>query len=416
MTASVAGNYAKTKIKSVFTDAEGSANLASLTHKLNGELIAETLGELKGAVMKMGQMASVAKDILPKELADALTQLQKEAPPMSYDVIAEQIEREFSAPPETLFSSFDREPFASASIGQVHRATTDDGREVAVKVQYPGVDGAIDSDLAHLKFALSASGIIRVKRQALNELFAELKKGLHEELDYCNEADNVRFFFEYYKDHPIVVIPGVVAERSSQRVLTLTYEPGDQLHELNRLGYSRELRDQLGTSLFTIMADQLFSLQRLHADPNPANFAFRKDGKIVFYDFGCTKQLLPEIVAAYRDTVRSALHEDYAGVEDGLVRCGARNLDGPQVQFSYYKMWRDIFMEPFKPGSWYDFGEAEIHNEVLKHVPAFLAKHVTSFMPPSELIYADRVVVGHYGILRKLRARGHYRDLLDVHL
>ncbi len=416
MTASVAGNYAKNKLSSVFTDAATNINKTSVTNQLNGELIAQTLGELKGAVMKMGQMASVAKDILPAELANALTALQQEAPPVSYEVIAEQIERELGASPEQLFSDFEREPFASASIGQVHRATTDDGQSVAVKVQYPGVDAAVDSDLAHLKFALSASGLIKVKRQALNAMFIELKKRLHEELDYCNEADNLRFFSKYYQNHPTVVIPVLIPERSSQRILTMRYEAGDPLESLEELGYSQALRNQIGVSLVEIMADQIFSLHRLHADPNPANFGFRQDGKIVFYDFGCTKTLPSKIVQAYRDTLRSALEEDYLGVEDGLIRCGARNLEGPEVPVSYYKMWRDIFMAPFYPDSYYDFGQANIHNEVLKHIPLFLAKYVSSFSPPPELIFVDRVVVGHYAILRKLEAQAHYRSLLDAAL
>jgi predicted unusual protein kinase regulating ubiquinone biosynthesis (AarF/ABC1/UbiB family) len=117
---------------------------------ISGERIAETLGELKGAAMKIGQMASIGSDILPKELSDALTKLQKEAPPMPYEVIAEQIERELGSPPELLFNAFDETPFASASIGQVHRATTDDGRDVVVKVQYPGVRSSIDSDIANV--------------------------------------------------------------------------------------------------------------------------------------------------------------------------------------------------------------------------------------------------------------------------
>ncbi|MFO0636951.1 MAG: AarF/UbiB family protein [Nannocystaceae bacterium] len=145
MTAQVAGGYAKSRIKAVFQSPEAAARDRAETARSSGELIAKTLGELKGAVMKVGQMASIAKDILPRELAEALATLQREAPPMPYEVIEEQIERELGSSPATLFRRFDKTPFAAASIGQVHRATTDDGREVVVKVQYPGVDEAVDS-------------------------------------------------------------------------------------------------------------------------------------------------------------------------------------------------------------------------------------------------------------------------------
>ena len=132
MTAQVAGSYATTRIKSIFQSEESAESDLKAAHERNGGRIARTLGELKGAVMKVGQMASIAGDILPKELAEALRGLQRQAPPVDYEVIAGQIERELGAPPESLFKRFDRAPFASASIGQVHRATTDDGREVVV--------------------------------------------------------------------------------------------------------------------------------------------------------------------------------------------------------------------------------------------------------------------------------------------
>lgn len=410
MTARVAGGYAKSRIKSVFQSEEAAERDRSETHARAGELIATTLGELKGAVMKVGQMASIARDILPREIAEALGSLQREAPPMPYEVIAEQIEREFGAAPETLFRRFDRTPFAAASIGQVHRATTDDGREVVVKVQYPGVDEAVDSDLSHLRFALRASGLVKFKKQALDALFDELRTRLHEELDYCNEADNVRFFHDYYKDNPKVVVPEVIGERSSQHVLTLSYEPGDHVDDTGE--YPEALRCELGETLFRTVCDQVFNLQVIHADPNPANFAFRSDGRLVFYDFGCVKRLRPEIVDAYRDTIRAGLGEDYDGVEAGLRRLGARNLDGPEVPAAYYKMWRDIFAKPFVGDIEFDYGKATLHHDALQHIPGFLAKYLGAFQPPAELVFLDRVVVGHYGTMRRLQARAKFGVLL----
>ena len=253
MTASVAGNFAKNKIKTAFMNEEAAAHAREDYNREAGNRIAKTLGELKGAVMKVGQMASIASDILPKELAEALGTLQKEAPPMAYEVIAEQIESEFGQPPEALFETFDREPFAAASIGQVHRARTDDGREVVVKVQYPGVDEAVDSDLNHLKVALRASGLLKVSKESLDATMVELRARLHEELDYCLEADNVRAFAAFHKDHDDILVPDVVGERSSQRVLTLIYEPGDHVDQLDAKGYTQKERDALGVSLWTMM-------------------------------------------------------------------------------------------------------------------------------------------------------------------
>lgn len=415
MTASVAGNYAASTVRGMFSSEEERERLKAERDRSSGGRIAKTLGELKGAVMKVGQMASIAADILPKELAESLGQLQKQAPPMSYSVIAEQIEKELGAAPEALFASFDRKPFASASIGQVHRARTDDGREVVCKVQYPGVDGAVDSDLRHLKVALRASGIVNIGRKALNETFEELRTRLNEELDYTIEAQNVRFFQGFHARHPFVTIPNVVGERSSGRVLTLEYEPGLSASEVKEAEWSQEVRDELGQNLFHVMASQLFEFGAIHGDPNPGNFAFREDGTVVIYDFGCVKRLPREIIRAYRDTIVAGKAEDYDALEQGLIDLGVRRTSGPPVEAAYYKQWRDIFTEPFFAQAVYDYGDADIHDRVMKMVPGAM-KRISSFQPAKELIFVDRMVVGHYGNMRTLRSRIPVLGILEPYL
>jgi len=413
MTASVAGNLAKTRVKSLFQSDEDAALSREEANRESGNRIAQTLGELKGAVMKVGQMASIAHDILPKELSEALGKLQREAPPMAYELIAAQIERELGSPPERLFARFDEQPFAAASIGQVHRATTDDGRDVVVKVQYPGVEDAVDSDLSQLKLALRASGIVDIGREALNASFKEVRERLHEELDYCNEADNVRLFREFHLGpakggerprHPFMVLPEVVGERSSKRVLTLTYEPGDQLTELAAKGYTQAQRDALGRNLFRMMCSQVFELGIVHADPNPGNFAFRPDGTVVLYDFGCTKRLSAEIITAYKDLIEQGIAQDWDAVDDALLRLGVRRPSGPRPDDSFYKGWRDTFADPFLDVAIFDYGRSTVHDDVVKLIPGSI-KRFASFQPATELIFLDRTVVGHYGNMRILESR-----------
>jgi len=415
MTASVATRYAGSRIKGVFQSKEKRRERRAETNRDIGRRIAQTLGELKGAAMKIGQMASIGADVLPKEIADALTVLQKDSPPVDFDVISGMIEQEFGVIPERLFDRFEREPFASASIGQVHRARTDDGREVVVKVQYPGVDTSVDSDLSHLKLALRASGLLKIDKHAMSEVFEEIRDRLHEELDYCNEADNVRLFREHHADHDFIIIPEVVGERSSKRVLTLTYEPGETIHELDSAGYSQQARNAIGENLFRIVLSQLFDLQAIHADPNPANFAFRPDGTVVLYDFGCVKQLKPEIVDAYGGTIRAGIVEDYDAVEQGLRALGVRNPEGPDVEFDYYKMWRDIILQPYIKNRPFDYSEAKIHEAIVRKVPTVM-KRMESFRPPVEVIFIDRVVGGHYGNLRKIGAVGNFIDMVTAQL
>jgi predicted unusual protein kinase regulating ubiquinone biosynthesis (AarF/ABC1/UbiB family) len=416
MTASVFGRYAKTKVKSMFLSDEEAELERRLAHELSGGHIAKTLGELKGAVMKVGQMVSIASDVLPSELADALRALQREAPPMSYEVIAEQVERELGLPPERLFRRFDPAPFAAASIGQVHRAVLDDGREVVCKVQYPGVDEAIDSDLAHLRLALRAS-MLAISRSALNAAFAELRTRLHEELDYCIEADNVRLFGDFHRSrHSFVVIPEVVGERSSQRVLTLTYAGGDTLNDV-ATRYSRAERDRIGEHLLQIVASQVFEFGVIHGDPHPGNFAFHPDGTLVVYDFGCIKTLPRETVTGCRDLLEASLVEDYAAVDEALLRLGVRRPGAPPVDASFYKPMRDMVYDALLAPDFVDFGRsAGLRRKVLEQLPA-AARHVTSFQPAKHLIFLDRMLAGHYANLRtigcRLPIRARLRAALD---
>ena len=409
MTASVAGRYASTTLRSAFQSPEKRAEERAASHRRSGEEIAETLGQLKGAAMKLGQMASVGSDLLPKELADALVKLQKEAPPMPVAVIREQIEAEFGAPPETLFSHFEDRPFAAASIGQVHRGRTDDGREVVVKVQYPGVDASVDSDLNHLHLALRASGLVnRVHRAALADVFEELRARLHEELDYTIEADNLRIFRNFHKKHDFLVIPDVVGERSSKRVLTLTFEPGHSVTELVREGWSQDTKDTIGRNIVRMLVAQIFDLQTVHADPNPGNFAFHEDGRIVIYDFGCVKEVKAEVLAAWRDLVASGIRDDYEGVERGLRSLKARNLEVSALPDGYYKGWRDILVQPFRADLQpYDFAAARLREQLVEKKMDAL-RHIAAFQPPVELVFLDRAIAGHYGTLKALGARGDY--------
>ncbi len=413
MTAYVVGSYAKQKITSIFQDEKKAEESRRKSYTQVGEKIADTLGQLKGAVMKVGQMASLANDLLPKEVVEKLTSLQREAPPMPFSVIAEQIERELGKPHTELFAEFDTEPMAAASIGQVYRATLHDGREVVVKVQYPGVEEACDSDLNHLKLTLKASGLLKFDKRSIDELFEEIRARLREELDYSREAAHVRLFRNFHKRHPFFVIPEVIEELSTKKILTLTLERGDHIDTLEEKGYSREIRDKIGYHISEMVCSQIFELGAVHADPNHANFAFRPDGKIVIYDFGCVKFLSHDFLERYRTTIRAALEEDYETFDKGLISLGARKADGPPIEPEYYREWRAIIMRPFL--QFFDYGTSTIHEEVIKRIPGLL-KRISSFQPSAELFFIDRMIVGHYETMRKLKARGYYGDMLRDYL
>lgn len=416
MTASVASNYARGQIKGVFQDPETRARARAQNDARSGELIAQTLGELKGAAMKVGQLASVARDILPDDLMSSLSSLQRDAPPMDYDVIAAQIERELGSPPELLFQRFDKAPFAAASIGQVHRARTDDGREVVVKVQYPGIDESVDSDIAHLKLALRASGLISTRKAAFDAFFEELRDRMREEVDYTHEAQNVRWFRALHADDTHLIIPEVVGERSSGRILTLTYEPGDQIQDLDAAGYDQETRNRIGTHIAHMMYRQLFEFHAVHADPNPANFAFRKNGDVVLYDFGCVKVFPQEDAKAYRDMMRAFRDNDHAAIQTGMEAVGIQR-PGAHVpdQADMYREIRSVFGPLLFEDSVFDFDKAVGH-EIFTRLLAKGLRRPRQFQPSASILFTDRAQTGHFMNMLKMRARFNMHQIYKIYL
>ncbi|AXQ30126.1 AarF/ABC1/UbiB kinase family protein [Solimonas sp. K1W22B-7] len=414
MTASLATRYAGHALANGFRTAEQREQARDQLNAKAGEQLAQTLGELKGAVMKLGQIASQAADFLPSEIAEPLKKLQKEAPPMPFAVIRQQIERELKKPLAELFRELDPKPYAAASIGQVHRGVLHDGREVVVKVQYPGVAASCDTDLKQLKFALRSARLVKVGKEVLDELFEEIRTRLHEELDYVQEAQNMALFRDYYADDPLIVVPATVPEFCAKQVMTMVLEPGDHLDTVNT-EYDQDLRNELAIRLFHFMCRSLFGLQAVHADPNPGNFAYRRDGSLVIYDFGCIKRLEPDSIAAYRDTVKAALAENWAGVDIGLIRLGARVPGSAPVEGAFYAEWRRIVMRPFISDAPFDFASSTMHKAAAAKGPEVL-KRMDQFQPAVKTAYLDRMVGGHYWTLVRLKAQVALAPLLRGYL
>ncbi|MBW4933947.1 ABC1 kinase family protein [Marinobacter sp. F4206] len=414
MTASVAGQYAGQRARRIFRSENDEGAQSESYTRMAGQ-IADTLGELKGAVMKVGQIASQTQDFLPKEFSDALQTLQKEAPPMPFEVIVEQIESELGKPVPELFEYLQEKPYAAASIGQVHRARLYDGTDVIVKVQYPGVDESCDSDLKQLRMTLKLGGLLKMPKEAVDQLFGEIRERLKEELDYVNEAENIRLFRTFHENDDWVIIPSVIDSHSTRRVLTLELVEGDHVSEVTPDRYDQETINLIGQRIFTTMADQLFRFQCIHGDPHAGNFAYRPDGSIIMYDFGCVKKLKPGIVESYRKALVAALKEDYRALDRHLIDLGARVESQPAVDEAYYAMWRDILIVPFDQDEPYDFAEADLH----KHVAAKTStvfKYLDYFKPPVESIFIDRMIAGHYWMLKRLGVQAAFRAELERYL
>ncbi|OKH82189.1 ABC transporter [Mycobacterium sp. SWH-M3] len=274
----------------------GDADAVDRFHERTAERYAELLGHSKGVLMKAGQMVSMvdATAVGFGELSPyqrALTRLQGDAPPMDARLAREVVEAELGCTIGEVFTGFSDEPMAAASIGQVHRATLADGRDVVVKVQYPGVAEAIRDDLANTEllttFVRFMNSTVPGSMPDLRRASQELTERISEELDYRHEAANITAFAELYRDHPFIRIPDVVLEASADRVLTMTYLDG--LDWADALAADQDLKNCWAEVISRMLTGSYRHANLFHADPHPGNYRFGPDGTVGFVDFGCVK-------------------------------------------------------------------------------------------------------------------------------
>ena len=375
----------------------------------NAARIVETLGELKGAAMKVGQMLSLQDGLLPPEVAEVLRALQKETRPVPPEVIDLEIRGALDDYDE-LFESLELEAFAAASIGQVHRGVLRDGRQVAVKIKYPLIDEIVTADLSNLKTVLKALFTL-VMDGDFDPIWNEVRDRLLEELDYRHEAENIRRMGELHAEIPEIIVPRVVDEASSRNVLTMEYVEGTPPGEACSDGYSSELKDRWGTVLVEFLLRGLLEHRMLHADPNLANFSFREDGRIVVYDYGCVKRVPAEIAVGYRDLILAAIEDRKSEIPEILHRMGmSREGDSP-LPLELTDPWVEIFDPILAVGPPYTFGDDDEFFSRLMDLKLRTWSDAIDVRFPEDLIFISRTFAGHFGNLSTLRATGPWRDL-----
>lgn len=312
------------------------------THIKNAVKMVERSKELRGAFMKLVQMLSMRDDILPAEALQVLSVVQSSVPPMDYALIRKQIIRELGHPPDELFASFEREAFAAASLGQVHKARLKRGTEVVVKVQYPGVETTVDQDLRNVKALLEVFTLIGrdVMRQKIDpsDVYREVEERLHEELDYVNEAKNIALFQKMFRDDDEVVIPDVYPDLSSRRVLTMSLVEGYPFTDVLSPGVDQSLKDWVALKYFRVLWRQIFEYGVLHTDPHPGNYLVTYHPKLAILDFGSIRIFPEEIRKAYHQLAKAILARDKLTMADCFVRLGFLDPDDnpePLVRIMY---------------------------------------------------------------------------------
>jgi len=397
----IGGNYIKHYSKKLFNPEMGRDEL----NEDNATDIYKSLSELKGSALKIAQMLSMDKNILPKSYVDKFTQSQYNAPPLSGPLIVRTFTKNFGKPPEAIYDKFNLVSTNAASIGQVHEAQLN-GKKLAVKIQYPGVGDSISSDLKLVKpFAFRLLGM---SEKELNIYIKEVEERLLEETDYELEVRRSIEITEACKVLDNVVFPTYYPEMSSKRIITMGWIDGLHLKEFLQTNPSQDLRNKIGQALWDFYNFQQHELRAVHADPHPGNFMITPDEKLGVIDFGCIKEMPDDFYEPFFSLISSDVVNDKEKTIAAFRKLEMihKNDTPAQIEF-YYKAYLEmirLFAKPYTSTT-FDFSEPEFfaqlyaYGEKIAKMPEFKqARGVKHF------IYVNRTNFGLYTILQELKA------------
>jgi predicted unusual protein kinase regulating ubiquinone biosynthesis (AarF/ABC1/UbiB family) len=377
----------------------------------NAQRLAARLGRLRGAAMKIGQLVSLqGEDVLPPEFAQALAVLRSQAAPMPRQQLRAVLGREYGKGWERRFSAFDYEPIAAASIGQVHRAATPDGRDLALKIQYPGVARSIASDVDNVALLLRLFNLLPLEID-VGAVAAEAKRQLTQEADYVSEGRFLERYARRIADTPALFVPRVHWNLSTPRVLAMDFVEGEPLISLQ--GAPQAQRDAVGTLLERLLFRELFEFRLMQTDPNFANYLYQPaSGRVALLDFGATQRFSAAFVANYARITRAVIDGDRDAVAREAMRIGyAAAEDSPERIRAVVEV---VFLvcEPLRHAGRYDFPRSDLPSRVrdLGYDLAFRRGLLRS--PPPETIFLHRKLMGSFLLLARIGARVDARALV----
>lgn len=373
----------------------------------------ETLSELKGAAMKLGQVASQYSDLLPPQLVQQLERLQRDARPRAFEEMQTVLEATWDADQWRRVETIDQEAMAAASIGQVHRARLTDGSAVVVKIRYPEVAGSIDADVENLGRVLKWSRLLPVNGERLDAVLGEVRERLREETDYTTELSNLEAMRAL--ELPGFVLPTPIESLCAESVLVMEEVVSTPFQALSNA--DQATRDAVGEQMVANQARQIFEHRLLHADPHPGNYGITADGDVALYDFGCLKRIERAEAEGLRAVLAAALAEDWPAVHDALAGLGIVEGDRYQAESmiydDIYRRHRDAVLGPVGAQRLYDFAEGSVIERIRSETLADL-KHWRRFHPAPELVFVMRALSGVYWLLRGIGARAPLHEMLEA--
>ena len=384
----------------------------------NAAALAQALGGLKGPIMKVAQLLATVPDLLPPEYAAELQKLQADAPPMGAAFVKRRMQAELGADWQGRFERFDLKPAAAASLGQVHRAVSLGGEELACKLQYPDMQSAVEADLKQLEVAFSLHRRMNSWLDT-SEIKKEIAARVREELDYDREARHARLYGAVLKDIAAVRVPGVHADLSTKRLLTLGWLEGERI-----LGFSEasiEIRNRIAQAMFKAWWHPFSRAAVIHGDPHLGNYTvFSEDGEaqgINLLDYGCVRIFHPRFVGGVVDLYRGLQQDDQARVVHAYETWGFKQLDRETIdilniwaRFIYGPLLEDrtrTVADGVKPGAYGRKEAFSVHQALKQHGPVTV---------PQEFVFMDRAAVGLGAVFLHLRSEMNYHQLFEAEI
>lgn len=381
----------------------------------NALRVTRELAHLRGAAMKIGQLMSMdAGQMLPPELTDVLSRLRSDARHMPASQLQKVLTERWGRRWRDRFASFAPTPMAAASIGQVHRATTKDARELAVKIQYPGVRQSIDSDVRNVAALLRLSGLPPATLD-LAPLLAEARRQLHEEADYTREGRCLERFAALLADAPDYLTPRLHADFTTHDVLAMSYVEGVAVESMADAPQAE--RDRIATLLLALLLRELFEFRLMQTDPNFANYRYDiGTRRLVLLDFGASRELAPETTERYRALLRAGLSGDDAAMRGIAIEIGLLDAAMDRRRQDAMMALAAFALAPLRAGGVYDFADPALTLRLRDEGLAMAADRDFWRVPPMDMLFIQRKVAGMYLLAQRLRARVDVRALLERHL
>ncbi|HLQ78343.1 MAG TPA: AarF/ABC1/UbiB kinase family protein [Terriglobia bacterium] len=357
------------------------------------------LGYLRGAATKLGQAFGSLPEILPEQVLSTLDSLHAQAPPMHFSLLREMVRNELGRDPSEIFADFDKQPFAAASIGQVHRATLKSGEDVAVKIQYPGIARAIEADLRNLMALILPMRLTRNWENVKGSCLA-VQDMLRQEVDYIREAENMRQARALFGPEDGILVPRVYDEYSTAKVLTSEFLPGPGLKEFLAANPDQSLRDEFGRKMLVAWY-RLFYSDHSHSDPHSGNYVFLRDGRLGILDFGCVQHL----TASEREVLDrgEAIFDRKITLEELLRVFGIPESDIANPEYlAASRRHNEWLAVPLWNEGPFDFGEEGFFRKGVESLQEAMSKRVTA---PPMYLYLLRSIFGWRALGFRLRCR-----------